>query len=212
MQYNRENTHFTNWMKRVILAEAVCVLILAAGVVRQTAMVRTNSDTVQNDYIKWVEFTVSYEALCQAYEWDVNTHNTEHPINWVELLSYTAARTGGEFGKESLKILEEAAQKLSEGETTIEKLTEKQKYYAYYREAYGAVLDGLLGEFEEEQQDADGNKTFVPTYGLKAFFPLAKGFDYNHYDDFGAGRSYGYKRRHLGHDMMGQTGTPIRII
>ena len=38
---------------------------------------------------------------------------------------------------------------------------------------------------------------------------MAKGFEYNHYDDFGARRSYGYERKHLGHDMMGQTGTPI---
>lgn len=46
-------------------------------------------------------------------------------------------------------------------------------------------------------------------YGLKAFSPIAKGFPYNDYDDFGAARSYGFKRQHLGHDMMGQVGTPI---
>ena len=45
--------------------------------------------------------------------------------------------------------------------------------------------------------------------GLKAYFSIAKGFEYTHYDDFGSGRSYGYKRKHLGHDMMGQTGTPV---
>ena len=31
-------------------------------------------------------------------------------------------------------------------------------------------------------------------YGLKAFSPVAKGFDYSHYDDFGSSRSYGYSR------------------
>ena len=46
-------------------------------------------------------------------------------------------------------------------------------------------------------------------YGLKAFHPLAKNFPYSHYDDFGVSRSYGYRRQHLGHDMMGQTGTPV---
>jgi len=39
--------------------------------------------------------------------------------------------------------------------------------------------------------------------------PIAKNFPYSDYDDFGVSRSYGYKRRHLGHDMMGQVGTPI---
>ena len=38
------------------------------------------------------------------------------------------------------------------------------------------------------------------------------GFPYQDYDDFGASRSFGYKRPHLGHDMMGQIGTPIICI
>jgi len=32
---------------------------------------------------------------------------------------------------------------------------------------------------------------------------------YQDYDDFGVGRDFGYKRQHLGHDMMGLVGTPI---
>ena len=52
-------------------------------------------------------------------------------------------------------------------------------------------------------------KVWVTKYGLKAFHPLAKNFPYSHYDDFGVSRSYGYRRQHLGHDMMGQTGTPV---
>ena len=51
----------------------------------------------------------------------------------------------------------------------------------------------------------DGEKR----YGLKAFSPIAADFPYTDYDDFGASRSYGYARPHLGHDMMGQIGTPI---
>lgn len=50
---------------------------------------------------------------------------------------------------------------------------------------------------------------WVKKYGLKGFSPLAKGFDYSDFDDFGVSRSYGYKRQHLGHDMMGQIGTPV---
>lgn len=52
-------------------------------------------------------------------------------------------------------------------------------------------------------------KVWVTKYGLKAFHPLAKNFPYSHYDDFGVSRSYGFRRQHLGHDMMGQTGTPV---
>mgnify|MGYP003104749747 CR=1 FL=1 len=45
--------------------------------------------------------------------------------------------------------------------------------------------------------------------GIKAFLPIAKNYGFSHYDDFGAARSYGYKRQHLGNDLMGGIGTPI---
>jgi len=84
-------------------------------------------------------------------------------------------------------------------------------YYDYYLEAYEAVLGGMVGEYEMETEAEDGTRSFETRYGLKAFSPIARGFDYSDYDDFGSSRSYGYKRPHLGHDMMGQIGTPICI-
>ena len=50
---------------------------------------------------------------------------------------------------------------------------------------------------------------WVPAYGLKAFSPVAAGYGFSHCDDFGVSRSFGFKRKHLGHDMMGGLGTPI---
>lgn len=46
-------------------------------------------------------------------------------------------------------------------------------------------------------------------YGLKAFSPIADGYWYSDYDDFGVGRSYGYARKHFGHDLMISVGTPV---
>ena len=46
-------------------------------------------------------------------------------------------------------------------------------------------------------------------YGLKAFSPVAAGYGYSHCDDFGNQRTFGFARKHLGHDMMGSLGTPI---
>lgn len=107
----------------------------------------------------------------------------------------------------------------------MEELTAKMNYYSYYREAYGAVLDGLVGQYEIQipSQNAplyatpallpdgsqDPDKVWVKKYGLKGFSPIAKNFPYNDFDDFGVARSYGYRRQHLGHDMMGQVGTPV---
>ena len=156
--------------------------------------------TADGNYIKWVEFHVTDEALAAAYALDVETYRDEVHLNWIELLSYVAAKTGGKFEKDSVRKIQEAAEKLKSGDTTMEELTESMEYYDYYLEAYTAVLGGMMGEFK-----LDGR----PVYGLKAFSPIAKGFDYSHYDDFGSSRSYGYARPHLGHDMMGLIGTPI---
>lgn len=206
------DTEYLWRLRKWIMAEVLLIAVAAMFIGSSYVVTSVGSGSVKQDFIKWVDFTVSYEALCAAYEWDVRTHESEYPINWVELLAVEAARTGGEFNKKALSDLKAVAQKLSTGETTIQKLSEKLKYYDYYREAYGAVLDGLVGEYEEEVAGEDGGGSWRTVYGLKAFFPLAKGFDYTDYDDFGVSRSYGYQRRHLGHDMMGQTGTPIMCI
>ncbi len=199
-------------IKKAVAVEALLLFVMAGVMLQQDSAVEVTSTATEQDYIKWVDFTVSYEALCQAYAWDVDTHGGAHEVHWIELLAYTAAKTGGEFNKKALNILEETAEELAEGKADIAELTKDMKYYNYYLEAYTAALGGLVGEYEAEVVDENGNRSFEKRYGLKAYFPLAKGFDYSHYDDFGAGRSYGYKRKHLGHDMMGQTGTPIMAI
>lgn len=212
----RQRARYVAWLKKGILAECVLVLALAAVVAgRQSGLGDREAAgnmvlAIENDYIKWVDFTVSYDALCSAYEWDVKTHGTEHEICWVELLAYTAAKTGGKFDSSALKTMDKAAKKLSEGEVTMGELTADMKYYEYYREAYDAAIGGLVGEYRREVTGNTGdNVQYETVYGLKGYFPIARGFDYTHYDDFGAGRSYGYQRKHLGHDMMGLVGTPI---
>ena len=85
-----------------------------------------------------------------------------------------------------------------------ELLGEAFRYYSYYHEAYSAVLGGLLGSFAICR-----NGTWVPKYGLKAYSPIAEGYSYSHYDDFGASRSFGFQRKHLGNDLLGSPGTPI---
>ena len=158
----------------------------------------------EGSYIKWVDFNVTNEAMAAAYELDVNSYQEDIHLNWIELLAYVGATTGGKFDKNSVKKINDVAGKLTNGESTMEELTQDMEYYDYYLEAYTAVLGGMVGEFSIKE---DGQ--WKHYYGLKAFLPIAKGFDYSHYDDFGTSRSYGYSRPHLGHDMMGLVGTPI---
>ena len=71
------------------------------------------------------------------------------------------------------------------------------------------MLSGLVGDYEIQDGSGESGSKWTKCYGLKGFSPIAKGFEYSDYDDFGASRSYGYKRPHLGHDMVGQIGTPV---
>lgn len=164
--------------------------------------------TADGNYIKWVEFHVTCEAMAAAYDLDVETYQDEIHLDWIELLAYVGAKNGGKFDKNSVREIRKAAETLHSGEITMEKLTEDMEYYDYYLEAYSAVLGGMVGEFALSGEEGEVEGTWHHYYGLKAFSPIAAGFDYSHYDDFGSSRSYGYRRPHLGHDMMGMIGTP----
>ena len=162
-------------------------------------------DSQKKKYIHWVEFNVPADVMEKAFRLDMGTVQEEVHFNWVELLAYLGAKYGGDFERFRQTDLDAVVEKLKSG-AAMEEITKDMKYYAYYREAYGAVLDGMVGYFEQE---SGNNKAWLRKYGLKVFSPIAKNFPYSDYDDFGASRSYGFKRKHLGHDMMGQVGTPV---
>ncbi len=162
------------------------------------------------DFIKWVDFRVSYEAMDKALKADVKSIDDEVKLNWIELLSYLGARYGGNFTRYKSSDMDTLINKLKCGES-IESLTKDLKYYDYYFQAYSAVLGGFVGPYEIQINDENnkGEKIWVRKYGLKAFCPIAGGYYYNHYDDFGNSRSYGFARVHLGNDLMGSVGTPV---
>ncbi len=151
--------------------------------------------------IKWVDFQVPYESLKYAMERDIDTFDEEKHISWIDVLALAACRTGGKCGLASVK---RAVSDLQGDLPPEELLGDSFRYYSYYREAYLAALGGLLGSYAIE---IDGVSR--ETYGLKAFSPVAAGYSYAHCSDFGAGRSFGFKRKHLGNDLMGALGTPI---
>ena len=181
-------------------------LVLATGIVwYENRVQELQVSQTGNDVIKWVDFNASKEAMKKACLLDIEAYESEVHLDWITLLAYAAVRGGGEFNEKSVKYIEEAAKQLSEKETTEEALREKYQHFSYYHEAYSAVLGGMLGEYEIK----DDSGSFHFFYGLKAYSPIAAGFAYQDYDDFGVGRDFGYKRQHLGHDMMGLVGTPI---
>jgi murein DD-endopeptidase MepM/ murein hydrolase activator NlpD len=151
--------------------------------------------------IKWVNFDVPYESLKLAMDTDITTSEQEKHISWIDILALSACRTGGKCGLASVK---KAVNDLKGNKPPEELLGNLYKYYSYYHESYTAVLGGLLGNYSIE---IDGQ--WKSAYGLKAFSPIAAGYGYSHCSDFGNSRSFGFARKHLGNDLMGNLGTPI---
>ena len=156
---------------------------------------------VRAEPIKWVDFQVPYESLKYAMNVDIATFDQEKHISWIDILALSACGTGGKCGLSSVK---KAAEELKGDKPAEELLGELYKYYDYYWESFSAALGGFLGSYAIEKEGE-----WVPCYGLKAFSPIASGYGYSHCDDFGVSRSFGFARKHLGHDLMGGLGTPI---
>lgn len=148
--------------------------------------------------IQWVDFQVPYESLKYAMEQDIATFEQEKHIGWIDSLTVAACRTGGVCGLASVK---KAVADLKT-DKSVQELAGKS--YSYYHTVFQGALGGLLGSYEIYK---DGE--WRPAYGLKAFSPIASGYGYSHCSDFGASRSFGFRRRHLGNDLMGGQGTPI---
>ena len=191
-----------------VVAVLVLVLAVTAGVGVTSRLGEATQVTAQKNYIRWFEMNVSLSALEDAMNLDIETYDKLYHISWIDTLSYLACKNGNNWGKYSKKDIDAMVTKLGDI-YTVDDLMAGNKYYSFYKESFSATLGGLLGEYEKQAPDGQGGKKIVSGYGLVAYLPVAEGFSYSHSDDFGNSRSYGYKRKHLGHDMMGYVGTPI---
>lgn len=184
-----------------------------SGVMAVNETENIEENTEKKDFIKYAEFNVPYEILDKAMKIDIDSHDKEIKINWIEVLAYLSAKYGGDFKNHyKSKDMDAVVTELNNGKNITE-LTQKMKYFNYYKEVYTAVLGEFVGDYSiQVDTNEDGTPIFEDKYGLKAFLPIAKTFPYQHYADFGASRSYGYARPHLGHDMMAAVGTPVIAI
>lgn len=172
--------------------------MLAAGILLGwfTASFQAEAES-DRGFIRYAEFNVPYDALRTAMRADIES---EGAVDWVDALAWLSAKYGGEWKRYKADDLAAVLEKLAGGERP-----EGLQYYDYFHEVYDCVLSGFLGVNLVEVADGE----WVCEYGLRAFSPLAAGYWYNDFDDFGVSRSYGFARTHMGHDLMGGIGTPV---
>ena len=193
---------------RKIIVRLTYVLLLSAAVILPSLVRRREVVAVSSDgYIKWVDFGVTSEIMKAALKCDIETYKSSregnrHHAGFVTLIAIAASRTGGDFSKCSPADIMSYSERLAAGEKSSDISTSED--LGYYLEVYEAALGGFVGEYAVKSGDR-----LEKRYGLKVFSPIAAGYSYSDFDDFGAARSYGYRRPHLGHDMMGNVGTPV---
>lgn len=192
--------------KKIIVIAAL--FFVASAVTAALFFAKAEPEEVKKAYIKWAEFNVTLSALEDTMKLDIETYDNLYHISWIDSLSYLACKNGNNWSGYKKRDLQKMLDCLGDS-NTIEDLIGENKYFEYYREVFSAVLGGLLSKYERQVPDGNGGIKVKSGYGLVAYSPIAEGFSYSHYDDFGSSRSYGYRRSHLGNDLLGNVGTPI---
>ena len=155
-------------------------------------------------YIKWVDFKASASVLTKLANLDISSHNDPNSnvkYNWIELMAFLGTKYGGDLSKFNQTDLDKLTKEVQAGKSVSE-LASNMKLYNYFYEGYDAIFHEFIGTFEVASKDENGNVSYTTKYGLKAFLPIAKNYSFSHYKDFGSSRSYGYKRVHLGNDLL----------
>lgn len=194
--------------KAALLLLCVWVLVMLSVPLAQSPSLPAAAIT-QDGVIQWVDFTVTSQAMTKALALDVASRDQAVKLDWIQLLACLSAQNGGKYTRYRDSQLDDLAQRIQNGEQARE-ICFNPKLFDYYVQAYTAALSGFVGSHTIMAPDEQGTGArWVQRYGLKAFSPIAKGYSYHHYDDFGNSRSYSYRRVHLGNDLMGRVGTPI---
>ena len=141
--------------KKFVIITASILLIIILSVVLFYSFADNEENSADKDYIKWVDFNVTSEAMKLTSKLDIESYNIDADVkyNWIELLAYLAAQNGGNFKNFKKTDLDYLVSRLNNGET-MEDLTCDMKFYDYYYEAYSAVLSGFIGNYSIEVENS----------------------------------------------------------
>jgi hypothetical protein len=79
-------------LKRISIVTLCMILVIASSVCPAAAK---ETEPTPKKFIKWMTFSVPYEALVKAKGIDIKSQDSALKINWVDLLSYLGAKHGG---------------------------------------------------------------------------------------------------------------------
>ena len=83
----------------ILLILAIFIIVVFLSTLIGSYFISLATDEEEKEYIKWVDFNVTAEAMKLTSKLDIESHNTDAEVkyNWIELLAYLAAQNGGNF-------------------------------------------------------------------------------------------------------------------
>ena len=97
------------------------VLAISAPTAIYTA---SKQNEEEKKFIKWVDFSPTYQALSDTLKADIDSHTKEGetPLSMVDILAYLATRYGGDFGRYKKADVDKLIKTVKEQNTTIDDL------------------------------------------------------------------------------------------
>lgn len=107
--------------KKVIIFSLVAILLLSSIIIFYSfaSEIKEEKQEEKKNFIKWVDFNVSSEALSLTAKLDIDSHikDEDTVYNWIELLAYLACKNGGNFKNFKANHLNSLVEELKNGHT-----------------------------------------------------------------------------------------------
>ena len=160
-------------------------------------------------YKKLASCVVPIKVMEKALKEDLNSKKEEkNDVKFSTVISLLAAKYDGEWGEYCEKDVDELILKLKDGEE--KELKSVYNNYKYFETFYETLFKEFIGNYKitKKQEKKEFEKT-EEKYGLKAYSPIAYGYEKSFCDDFDNEINFAKQKGHYGNDIAVKKGTPF---
>ncbi len=159
-------------------------------------------------YKKLASYVVPVKVMEKALREDVNSQKSEEKVKFLTIISLLAAKYDGEWRNYCEKDVDELVLKLKGGEE--EEIKSLYNNYEYFEIFYETLFKEFIGNYKitKKQKNKELEEP-KEKYGLKAYSPIAYGYETSFCDDFDNEINFAKQKGHYGNDIAVKKGTPF---
>ena len=195
-------------------AMVACTILslMLSSLIHDPAILTDRKKGGAGETIEWVDFDVPYHVLKAAMDIDIDTYDEKIHVDWIDILAYLGSRYGGNFDNYDRHHMDSFVSGVKSGKS-VATLTKDMESFSYYREAYGAVLNGFLGEYQIKIPDkADRPVCLEKSLRSQGIFSHRRRIRLLPFRRLRPIAQLWLQQDASGHDMITATGTPVTAI